>query len=59
MVAGTGGHGEAPPSRPRGVAVPSCPERVEAEMHANCQCGSYTSQRLIHEDLFEDPTFLR
>lgn len=38
---------------------PSCPDCVEDEIHAIFHCRSYTSQRLMYEDLFEGPDFLR
>ena len=38
---------------------PSCPDRVEDEMHAIFHCPAFTLQRLIYEDLFEGPESLR
>ena len=38
---------------------PSCPNSVEDEHHAIFNCRTYTSQRLIYEDLFENASNLR
>ena len=38
---------------------PSCPDCVEDEMHAIFHCPSYSLQRLLFEDLFDEPQSLR